>query len=53
MKAIIIPEPVLDAAFDLVMMRAKVWKQIAEDKPEVLLEHFKLEIRRLQEDLKK
>lgn len=52
MKVILIPEPLLDAAFDLIMSRVDIWKQISANKPELLTEHFKLEIRRLQEDLK-
>jgi hypothetical protein len=51
-KAIIIPEPLLDKAFDAVVKRTEVWKQISANKPDLLLEHFKLEINRLREELK-
>jgi hypothetical protein len=51
-KVILIPEAVMDKAFDAVIERAEVWKQIAANRPDLLLQHFRLEIRRLQEELK-
>lgn len=52
MKVIMTPESVIDRAFDNVMARADVWKQVCANKPDILVEHFKLEIRRLQEEIK-
>ena len=52
MKVILIPEIVIDRAFDNVEKRAEVWKQVCANKPEVLLEHFKLELTRLRNTIK-
>ena len=52
MKAIIIPELLLDKAFDNVLGRAQTWREVSGHKSDILLEHFKLEIERLRKDLK-
>ena len=52
MKVILIPEIVLDAIFKNIEERAKVWKEVCANKPEVLVEHFKLELSRLKESIK-
>ena len=52
MKVIIIPEAAFDKRFEDVLERSKVWREIAGHKSDMLLEHFKLELNRLKEDLK-
>lgn len=52
MKVIMVPEAVIDKVFDNVLARADVWKQVCANKPDILLDHFKLELTRLKEDIK-
>lgn len=52
MKVILIPELLLDQHFDNVLERAKTWQEVCAKKPEILVEHFKLELNRLRTNLK-